>query len=679
MKKSFYFALALTAGLFASCSSDDLTADAPGGAIDVNDNAAAQININVGNPGKFTRGTGSVLGSEWGGQTFNLFMFNKGTFEPATYTPAGEGAEETNIYYNAVMTTKPGTTTANQIIDGGYIQYQYFPSNGRFDFWAYRADDAADVTGEGDDAVPTVNFTDAEGNILATDPAAEAAAEATQVRIPFTITGSQDLMIAETKTAEAAAELEEAGVSAEDAPSYIYSAYAARRGVNPKMTFKHQLTRLQFQVKAATRDVSTQATPKMAAGTENEAGDEYYAGYKVTKVEVWSKSKGSLIAAYKGEAPESRVVWATGDEAQAWVSMDDFNEEETSLAKFELMERESNLVPADIKLYEVGIGVTSSANMEIDEGYELKSDEFDDDTECYLVGTTNATTGEPTGTKYTRSTVPGDPATIWLPAAKDGKWNAVETESVSEGLNELTPVIPQWEGYDASAGWRVILKKAISYQWSDELEYDEETMAGATEIANAPTDDPNDAINKARTDADVNKYFYYKALGARHYVQLEAIEYNIDNADLFDGTEEQLKEINGDEGDMAYIEGESGITYYIFAAADADPTPGEAVVTPIGESLLVAPADENGYIVRFTYKRCVVISSNNDFEERTAEAFINVKTKSGSFSPSKFYTVTAVLYNDGELKLEEGDIEEQEDGSDDLDDGEGHPGYGLEN
>ena len=93
----------------------------------------------------------------------------------------------------------------------------------------------------------------------------------------------------------------------------------------------------------------------------------------------------SLIAAYKGEAPESRVVWATGDEAQAWVSMDDFNEEETSLAKFELMERESNLVPADIKLYEVGIGVTSSADMEIDEGYELKSDEFDDELRNLLI------------------------------------------------------------------------------------------------------------------------------------------------------------------------------------------------------------------------------------------------------------------------------------------------------
>jgi len=85
MNKKFYFALALTAGLFASCSSDDL-AEAPGLNPDQSNDAAA-IKIEVGKPNATTRGTGAVGvdGNKWEGQEFKLFMFEKGTLTLATY------------------------------------------------------------------------------------------------------------------------------------------------------------------------------------------------------------------------------------------------------------------------------------------------------------------------------------------------------------------------------------------------------------------------------------------------------------------------------------------------------------------------------------------------------------------------------------------------------------------
>ena len=82
MNKKFYFALALTAGLFASCSSDEV-ALAP--QMNVNDSQKAPIELKLGSLGSVTRGTGTVgsLAGEtdnvWAGQKFNVYMFDKGT------------------------------------------------------------------------------------------------------------------------------------------------------------------------------------------------------------------------------------------------------------------------------------------------------------------------------------------------------------------------------------------------------------------------------------------------------------------------------------------------------------------------------------------------------------------------------------------------------------------------
>ena len=76
MNKKFYFALALTAGLFASCSSDEV-ALAP--QMNVDDSQKAPIELKLGSLSGVTRGTGTVgsLGTDaannkWAGQKLHV-------------------------------------------------------------------------------------------------------------------------------------------------------------------------------------------------------------------------------------------------------------------------------------------------------------------------------------------------------------------------------------------------------------------------------------------------------------------------------------------------------------------------------------------------------------------------------------------------------------------------------
>ncbi len=730
MNKKFYFALALTAGLFASCSSDDLTAEAPGANLEINDGEAAPITINVDQPTKYTRGTGGV-GDAWGGQKFNLFMFKKGTFEPATYDVAGT---PTPYYNNTEMTTESGTTIAHEVLTGDVINYQYFPATGRFDFWAYRIDDAwtdgsgtagwdggdatakvingtatvgattytwAAYTGTGSATLsgagaPTTSTVGAVGDIYQNTgdgslyectavTAGTTTDTETAVTVPFIINGSQDLMIAETKTADAADALVAASsITAEDAPSYIYSAYAARRGVNPEMTFKHQLTRLQFKVKAHDRDVSTQATPKLDPATPG-----YYAGFKVKKVEVWSKNKGEMVVAYKGTAPTDRIVW---DGSQSWVARDadDAWLGTTTLVPFELKSRNSSWEDADIKWIQVGEEATAASTAllaTIPENYALVTETFNDDAVCYTSNAVNEHKEPLEANKTTFGVVRGNATageSVYVIAVKTGdhgdeshtSWaKAIEKADVVSQLVDLVPVIPQWEGYSNAEGWLELADKD-TYNW--EL-IASPTDAQKTAAVNA---DAVPGTTTPGTDGDIKHVVvnfvdrYYILNGITRFQNPGTAA-----AAGFDPTSDP-----GTVGDIVYVADANGLrTYYEYKAAGIV-REGNAVATPIGESMLVAPADENGYLIRFTYERCIVLTSNNDFETREATAIINVKVKdeanagtayAGKFAPGKKYTVTAILYPDGEIKYENGDIEAETDGTGDLDD-DGN-GYGMEN
>ena len=740
MKKSFYFALALTAGLFASCSSDDLTADAPQNqGIEVNDAEAAQISINIGSPNGATRGTGSVAGTEWAGQKFNLFMFKKWSFEPATYTPS-ENANPVAIYNDATLITATDPTDltlAVQQDENGVRQFQYFPSTGEYAFWAYRIDDAwvdsdgkagwetgSDITKKVVNGVATPaiytwgNPQDAEVQgaedktavdgwapsastegvkdtwykylvgtetkyVQCTNATAAVAQADDYVKVPFIIDGTQDLMIAATDTAAAATRLNDADnkISEDtEAAKRIYSAYASRRGVNPRMQFSHLLSRLTFEVKAADRDVSTAATLK--TNDQNE-----FAGFKVKKVEVWSKRNGDIIVAHKGTAaaPTERLVW---ENSQLWTDT-------TTLHKaLVLKSREQQIEKADIVMVPVNAAIQDGATtLQIPNGYTTPT--VDGDMIVFATADLSQTTGEPTADTLTLAEVrtanqnnAGTYGIVYYASAKTGdhgdanatKWDhAIIKEDPTKALIDLIPVIPGWKGYrakvDGTPEWAVyntqaLPKQAVSYTWQ------------APAQAPASTDNLRQVTSvPGNTDAGAaDEIVWYNDGGVIKYYQC-TIVYDIDNAQEYNGSTDANTGVptatNLPLGTVVKITDNTTVTYYIYhAAGGSAEVKGSAEPTAVGESLLVAPADENGYWVRFTFERSKKVTGTH-VENITGDAIINVKVKNdGSFEAGKTYKVTAILYSDGEIKTEGATIINWADATGDLDDG--GEGYGLE-
>lgn len=286
MKKMFFFALA-AAGMLTACSNEDTL----GGNGEQNV-SEQQIRLGVASSKVQTRGTGTVGGmtdteNVWAGQTLWVYMLQKGSMDLAYYKSPAVGttaAAETEVFNNKKFkapntadNTKSGlATTADGTI-------AYYPVSGNYDFWGYRVDDAA--VG-GDPVVKTVDDTGAEVE----------ANVATKRVVDIKIDGSQDIMAG--KAVPSADEVTKLGGYAEN----FYSAYAARKGVQPNITFNHLLTRFTFEVRAGSK-----ATAGLPAGGNTEA-------VKVTGVSVNSKTTGTLTVAYTGATKEAAdLLTFTGD------------------------------------------------------------------------------------------------------------------------------------------------------------------------------------------------------------------------------------------------------------------------------------------------------------------------------------------------------------------------------
>lgn len=258
-------------GLLASCSSDDDLSTGGNGK-----DGLQQIKIGMGVQANVaTRGTGTVgaVGEKentWAKQTVNVYMLNKGTLDLAMF-----GADP--IYENTVLTTPADNASgiATEFVND-VPQYKYYPTTKTaFDFWGYRLDDANYTTA-----------TDQEGSATA------AAIEnnkfvpyisSDSLLIGFNIDGTQDIMAGKAVPTEE--DIKKCG-----GEENIYSAFAARRDVQPNIKFEHLLSRLNFQV---------------LAGAESTTDDN--TGVKVTGITVKSKATGKLVIAYKGTAAFENV------------------------------------------------------------------------------------------------------------------------------------------------------------------------------------------------------------------------------------------------------------------------------------------------------------------------------------------------------------------------------------
>lgn len=285
MKKMFFFALA-AAGMLTACSNEDTL----GGNGEQNV-SEQQIRLGVASSKVQTRGTGTVGGmtdaeNVWAGQTLWVYMLQKGSMELGYYKAPAVGttaAAETEVFNNkkfnapnAADNTKSGlATTADGTI-------AYYPVSGNYDFWGYRVDDA--VAGD-----PVVKLVNDAGDEVAAD-------QATKRVVDIKIDGSQDIMAG--KAAPSTDEVAKLGNYADN----FYSAYAARKGVQPNITFNHLLTRFTFEVRAGSK-----ATAGLPAGGNTDA-------VKVTGVSVDSKTTGTLTVAYTGETKAAAdLLTFTGD------------------------------------------------------------------------------------------------------------------------------------------------------------------------------------------------------------------------------------------------------------------------------------------------------------------------------------------------------------------------------
>lgn len=285
MKKMFFFALA-AAGMLTACSNEDTL----GGNGEQNA-SEQQIRLGVASSKVQTRGTGTVGGmtedeNKWAGQTLWVYMLQKGSMELGYYkTPAdAAGAAVGTAVFDNKEFKAPNTaeSTVSGLATTADGTIAYYPVSGNYDFWGYRVDDA--VAGTPD--VKLVDDTDTE----------VAADQATKRVVDITIDGSQDIMAG--KATPSADEVTKLGNYGQN----FYSAYAARKGVQPNITFNHLLTRFTFEVRAGSK-----ATAGAGASGNTEA-------VRVQGVSVESLTDGKLTVAYKGETKEAAdLLTFTGD------------------------------------------------------------------------------------------------------------------------------------------------------------------------------------------------------------------------------------------------------------------------------------------------------------------------------------------------------------------------------
>lgn len=256
MKRNFLYAM-MAAGVLASCSQSDEVNNGSGNPLEP---SADAIMISAESPsisvGASTRSAGSVgadgatLSNEWDGQRLHMFAFPKDAVSGKTVSEKITQDHAYSPLFDNVAVAAAGTSATITWADGKTV---YFPRNGAYDFFGYYADDA--TTG---------------------NPTVEAMAGSNVCYVPFTITGSEDLM-----TAKAALTDADKGKLETGDYNKAYSSYTARKNVQPNMKFEHLLTRLVFKIK----------------GMGDANPEEVY----VRSIKVKSKSTGKLVFVYSEE------------------------------------------------------------------------------------------------------------------------------------------------------------------------------------------------------------------------------------------------------------------------------------------------------------------------------------------------------------------------------------------
>ena len=670
MNKKFYFGLALTAGLFASCSSDDLVGESASSQAFIDNGAPAKIEIGLTPGYEITRGTGrvgDVLGAanaQWAGQEFSVLMLKKGTMlgayqndadhtSPALLKGTKMTADGTDVvsldpdavYYPTLFADQTtavydfwGYRLDNSETDGAatpaatpgvpkFNGYDQAATDASYTWVAYMGSDDATLNGADDPTTSTVGTVGAiyenttSGNkfeCTAVDPGTNAA---TQISVPFQINGTQDIMIATTTSSSAY----------DDA--YLYSAKSARNGIKPTMAFRHLLSSLTFKVKAKSRDISDCASNPTTDGS-------FVPGYQITNITLRSKDTGELIVAYTPNnvvADADRIIW---DNAQDWA-------DPTTLKPFQLQCRPKRIVEAaDIKM--VAVSSTAVTGFDID----------------YTGGYVDMQGRN----KYTVD------ANLMTMAVYDS--NLLYDGTGESGLPKGTKTT--LAAMKTAAGGADVTGYILTYNATDRVGAITNAKKYLPDYDNTPA-----AVTKNLEPFYTNADVAPVVLGWK--AENEDASATVANEAAYDALDASLQAGKGDVAALTDATIASNVGKYFYNTADtkvylikakAD-DPANAITSAVGEPMMVAPSNDNansGYQVIVTYKyykkvnnttvQQVEVSSNPiTVSNYTIDPSSGNKIKK-AFEAGKNYNVTITLYSDGEVLNGEATSEPWEDGGD---------------
>lgn len=149
------------------------------------------------------------------------------------------------------------------------------------------------------------------------------------VYVDVELTGGEDIMLAKADPAEDVKRARTEGVFTGDdnwKDAYAYSAYAARRGVQPTLVFKHQLVRFTFQITSGSEYSTTGDAEKnlyvtgLTMKARNKAtlcvagNNPGFVDIEEDMEELYlcSKENGELVGLKKYEVPDKSVVVSDG-------------------------------------------------------------------------------------------------------------------------------------------------------------------------------------------------------------------------------------------------------------------------------------------------------------------------------------------------------------------------------
>ncbi len=277
MKKLFFLAT-VALGMTAACQKPDVKVEEP----EIDDNAPVEVKFGVNAPTLTVTKTKAAV-DDWNSQTVYVYGFTNTVTDlntdkilidgkPAT---VGADVQDTNDGYpdNSSLTF----TTGDDQIDKYYYEVE-----GIYNFYAY-------YTGKTEK--------DENGNEVAIPETVTK--NGTTLTATVTIDGSQDVMLATTTPANDIAKAREKYPDVVINENKVYSAYAARRGVNPTLDFQHMLSRFTFKVVKG-------YTP---------SDDENTATVNVTGIKIETYNEGTLdITNQKFDAiKDNDKVWLSSE------------------------------------------------------------------------------------------------------------------------------------------------------------------------------------------------------------------------------------------------------------------------------------------------------------------------------------------------------------------------------